>query len=57
MTSIIQDKTIIKYHNRHYHSRSLPQHRKDKNNQVWDTKDFYPGFYTKTRRKINKKTD
>lgn len=28
---------------------------KDKNNQIRNTKDFYPGFYTKTRRKTNKK--
>lgn len=30
--------------------------KKEKNNQIRNTKDYYPGFYTKTRRKINKKT-
>lgn len=26
---------------------------KDKNNQIRNIKDLYPGFYTKTRRKLN----
>ena len=30
--------------------------KKEKNNQIRNTKDFNPGFYTKSRRKINKKT-
>ena len=57
LTSIIQDKNDYKIIETnitfHVPCRNI---EKEKKNQVRNTKDLNPGFYTKTRRKINKKT-